>query len=144
MQVMFVVLKKKLKLFISPMASFVKKSSLTATILNFRFLVKKNYQIVCDWTANRQNRPWKSMVLTKCIWLYFYVHVLSLLHSELVIIIEYYMTFFILPLLSARDHDIGPRDDISWALMTRAIWKKSCINLLITCFARADNMLLPS
>jgi hypothetical protein len=28
-------------------------------------------------------------------------------------------------------------------LMTRAIWKRSCINLFITYFARADNMLLP-
>jgi hypothetical protein len=28
-------------------------------------------------------------------------------------------------------------------LMTRAIWKRPCINLFITYFARADNMLLP-
>ena len=28
-------------------------------------------------------------------------------------------------------------------LMTRAIWKRSCINLFITYFAKADNMLLP-
>ena len=58
------------------------------------------------------------------------------------------MAFFILPLLSARDLDIGPevfsqRDDISQGLMTRAIWKRPCINLFITYFARADNMLLP-
>jgi len=38
------------------------------------------------------------------------------------------MAFFILPLLSARDLDIGPR---------------ALINLFITYFARADNMLLP-
>jgi hypothetical protein len=37
----------------------------------------------------------------------------------------------------------GPRDDISRGLMTRAIWKRPCINLFITYFARADNMLLP-
>ena len=43
------------------------------------------------------------------------------------------MAFFILPLFSARELDIGPR----------AIWKRPCINLLITYFARADNMLLP-
>jgi hypothetical protein len=59
------------------------------------------------------------------------------------------MAFFILSLLSARDLDIGPegfdpRDDISRGLMTRAIWKRPCINLFITYFARADNMLLPS
>ena len=47
------------------------------------------------------------------------------------------MAFFILPLLSARDLDIGPegfrpRDDISRGLMT-----------FITYFARADKMLLP-
>jgi len=58
------------------------------------------------------------------------------------------MTFFILPLWSARDLDIGaegfsPRDDISRRLMTRAIWKRPCINLFITYFARAENMLLP-
>ena len=59
------------------------------------------------------------------------------------------MAFFILPLLSAWDLDIGPegryqsRDDISRGLMTRAIWKRPCINLFITYFARADNMLLP-
>ena len=55
----------------------------------------------------------------------------------------------ILPLLSARDLDIGPegfslRDDISRGMMTRAIWKRQCINLFITYFARTDNMLLPS
>ena len=58
------------------------------------------------------------------------------------------MVFFILPSLSAQDLDIGPegislRDDISRGLMTRAIWKRPCINLFITYFARADNMLLP-
>ena len=58
------------------------------------------------------------------------------------------MAFFILPLLSARDLDIGPeglspRDDISRGLMTRAISKRPCINLFITYFARADNMLFP-
>ena len=58
------------------------------------------------------------------------------------------MAFFILPLLSARDLDIdpedfSPRDDISRGLMTRAIWKRQCINLFITYFTRADNMLLP-
>jgi len=53
------------------------------------------------------------------------------------------MAFFILPLLSARDLDIGPRDDISRGLITSAIWKRPCINLFITYFARADNMLLP-
>jgi hypothetical protein len=58
------------------------------------------------------------------------------------------MAFFILPLLSARDLDIGPeafsaRDVISRGLMTRAIWKRPCINIFITYFARADNMLLP-
>ena len=53
------------------------------------------------------------------------------------------MAFFILPLLSARDLDIDPRDDISRGLITRAIWKRPCINLFITYFARADNMLLP-
>ena len=42
------------------------------------------------------------------------------------IIIDYYMAFFILPLLSARDLDIGhygfsPMDDISRGLMTRTI-----------------------
>ena len=57
------------------------------------------------------------------------------------------MAFFILSLLSARYLEIGPegfspRDDISWGLMTRAIWKKPCINLFITYFAREDNMLL--
>jgi hypothetical protein len=62
--------------------------------------------------------------------------------------IDYYMAFFILPLLSARDLDIGPegfspRDDISRGLMTRTIRKRPCINLFITYFARADNMLLP-
>ena len=41
---------------------------------------------------------------------------------------------FILPLLSARDLDIGPRDDISRGLITRAIWKRPCINLFITYF----------
>ena len=55
---------------------------------------------------------------------------------------------FILPLLLARDLDIGPegfipRNDISRGLMTRAIWKRPCIYLFITYFARADNMLLP-
>ena len=58
------------------------------------------------------------------------------------------MAFFILSLLSARDLDIdpescSPRDDISRGLMTREIWKRPCINLFITYFARADNMLLP-
>jgi hypothetical protein len=58
------------------------------------------------------------------------------------------MVFFILPLLSTQDLDIGPegislRNDISRGLMTRAIWKRPCINLFITYFARADNMLLP-
>jgi hypothetical protein len=58
------------------------------------------------------------------------------------------MAFFILPLLSAWDLDIGPedfnpRDDISRGLMTRAIWKRPCINLFIAYLARADNMLLP-
>ena len=58
------------------------------------------------------------------------------------------MAFFILPLLSARDLDIGhdginPKDDISRGLMTRAIWKRPCINIFIAYFARADNMLLP-
>ena len=58
------------------------------------------------------------------------------------------MAFFILPLLSARDLDIdpedfSPRDDISRGLMTRAIWKRQCINLFITYFTRADNILLP-
>jgi len=58
------------------------------------------------------------------------------------------MAFFILPLLSARDLDIGPegfspKDDISRGLITRAIWKRPCINLFITYFARAYNMLLP-
>ena len=58
------------------------------------------------------------------------------------------MAFFILPLLSAWDLDIdsegfSPRGDISRGLMTRAIWKRPCINLFVTYFARADNMLLP-
>jgi hypothetical protein len=59
------------------------------------------------------------------------------------------MAFFILPLSSARDLDIrlqedfSPRNDIGWGLMTRAIWKRPCINLFITYFARADNILLP-
>ena len=58
------------------------------------------------------------------------------------------MAFFILPLLSTRDLDIGPkgfspRDDISRGLMTRAIWKRPCINLFISYFAREANMLLP-
>jgi hypothetical protein len=58
------------------------------------------------------------------------------------------MSFFKLPLLSARDLDIGPKgfspmDDISRGLMTRTIWKRSRINLFITYFARADSMLLP-
>ena len=47
------------------------------------------------------------------------------------------MAFFILPLLSARDLDI------SRGLITRTIWKRPCINLFITYFARADNMILP-
>jgi hypothetical protein len=42
-----------------------------------------------------------------------------------------------LPLISAS------RGDISQGLMTRAIWKRPCINLFITYFARANNMLLP-
>jgi hypothetical protein len=51
-------------------------------------------------------------------------------------------------MLSARQLDIGPkgfspRDDISRRLMTMTIWKRPCINLFITYFARADNMLLP-
>ena len=71
------------------------------------------------------------------------------IHIELVIFIDWYMTFFILLLLSARDLDIGPdgfipRDDISRELMIRAIWKRPCINLFITYLARADSMLLPS
>ena len=58
------------------------------------------------------------------------------------------MAFFIFSLLSAQDLDISPegfspRDAISPGLMTRAIWKRPCINLFITYFARADNMLLP-
>ena len=53
------------------------------------------------------------------------------------------MAFFILLLLSAQDLDIGQRDDISRGLMTRAIWKRPCINLFITYFARVDNILLP-
>jgi hypothetical protein len=58
------------------------------------------------------------------------------------------MAFFILPLLSTWDLDIDPegfsqRDNISRGLMTRAIWKRPCINLFITYFARADNMLFP-
>ena len=36
-----------------------------------------------------------------------------------------------------------PRDDFSRGLITWAIWKRPCINLFITYFARADNMLLP-
>ena len=52
------------------------------------------------------------------------------------------MAFFIFPLLSARDLDIGP-EGISRGLMSRAIWKRPCINLFITYFARADNMVLP-
>ena len=35
------------------------------------------------------------------------------------------------------------RDDISRGLMTWEIWKKPCINLFITYFVNADNMLLP-
>ena len=46
------------------------------------------------------------------------------------------MAFFILSLLSARDLDISRG-------LTRAIWKRPCINLFITYFVRADNMLLP-
>jgi hypothetical protein len=42
-----------------------------------------------------------------------------------------------------RPESFNPRDDISRGLMTRAIWKRPCINLFITYFARADNMLLP-
>jgi hypothetical protein len=53
------------------------------------------------------------------------------------------MAFFILPLLSARDLDIGTEGDISRGRMTRAIWKRPCTNLFITYFARADDMLLP-
>jgi len=58
------------------------------------------------------------------------------------------MAFFILLLLSARDLDIDPEgfspwDDISRGLITTTIWKRSCINLFIAYFARADNMLLP-
>ena len=65
-----------------------------------------------------------------------------------VIIIDKYMAFSIFPLLSARDLDIcpegfSPRDDISRGLITRTIWKRPCINLFITYFSRADNMLLP-
>ena len=65
-----------------------------------------------------------------------------------IIIIDEYMAFFILHLLSARDLDIGPegfnpRNDISRGLMTRAIWKRPCINLFITYFARADNIYCP-
>ena len=57
------------------------------------------------------------------------------------------MAFFILLLLSAWDLDIGPegfssRDNISRGLMTIAIWKRPCINIFITYFARADKMLL--
>jgi hypothetical protein len=37
--------------------------------------------------------------------------------------------------------NLAQRDDISRGLMTRAIWKRPCINLFITYFARADNML---
>ena len=71
------------------------------------------------------------------------------------------MAFFILPLLSIMvlriplyqctcilllfdaSRALDPRDDISRGLMTRAIWKRACINLFITYFARGDNMLLP-
>ena len=58
------------------------------------------------------------------------------------------MAFFIFSLLSAQDLDISPegfspRGDISPGLMTRAIWKRPWINLFITYFVRADNMLLP-
>ena len=58
------------------------------------------------------------------------------------------MTFLILPLLSVRYLDIGPkgfspRDAISRGLMTREIWKRPCINQFITYFSRADNMLFP-
>jgi hypothetical protein len=38
---------------------------------------------------------------------------------------------------------IAPRDDISRGLITRAIWKRPCINLFITYFARAYNMSFP-
>jgi hypothetical protein len=47
--------------------------------------------------------------------------------------------FYIALVISSR-----PRDDISRGLMTRTIWKRSCINLFITYFARVDNMLLAS
>jgi hypothetical protein len=45
--------------------------------------------------------------------------------------------------ISTRPWYRPPRDDISRGLMTRAIWKRPCINIFITYFARTDNMLLP-
>jgi hypothetical protein len=73
-----------------------------------------------------------------------------LLHQSLSLIssIQTCSATSLLPLLSARDLDIGPEGryhwaDISWGLMTRATWKRPCINLFITYFAIADNMSLP-
>ena len=51
--------------------------------------------------------------------------------------------FHIVLFISTRPWYRPPWDDISRGLMTRAIWKRPCINLFITYFARADNMLLP-
>ena len=53
------------------------------------------------------------------------------------------MGFFILSLLSARDLDIGPEGRYQSTADDKGTWKRPCINLFITYFARADNMSLP-
>ena len=53
------------------------------------------------------------------------------------------MTFSYCPCYQHETLISAPRDDISRGLMTRAIWKRPCINLFITYFVRADNMVLP-
>jgi hypothetical protein len=50
------------------------------------------------------------------------------------------MAFFILGLLSAQDLDIGPEE----RYQSRADDKGNMKKAIITYFARADNMLLPS
>jgi hypothetical protein len=61
-------------------------------------------------------------------------HTLNLAISFLFVLIFSPLLFLII-----GPEGFSPMDDISRGLMTRAIWKRPCINLFITYFARADN-----
>ena len=103
---------------------------------------------VCDVEIGHGFEDWTSIRAWTSIWVYIYTEPILYIPNSNLYIYRLIHGLFILPLLSARDLDIGPedfspRDDISRGLMTSAIWKSPCINIFIAYFSRADNMLLP-